>query len=122
MHELSIAMGIVDGASEEAARLGAARIESVHLRLGQLSGVVKEALLFSYSLAAADTVLEGSRLEIEEIPAAIFCDSCKAERELPSIQNFSCFVCGQPSANVVRGRELTIVGLELGSEYAAAVG
>lgn len=122
MHELSIAMGIVDGACEEAARLGSGRIESVHLRLGQLSGVVKEALLFSYGLAAADTALEGSSLEIEDVTAAIFCDDCQTERELPSIQDFSCFVCGKPSSNVVRGRELTIVGLELGSDYAAAVG
>ncbi len=122
MHELSIAMSIVEGACEEASRLGADRIEAVHLRLGQLAGVVKDALLFSYDLAAADTVLEGSLLEIEEVQAAIFCDSCQAERELPSIQNFSCVICGKPSSNVVRGRELTIVGMELGSEYAAATG
>lgn len=121
MHELSIAMSIVDGACEEASRHGAIRVESVHLRLGQLSGVVKEALLFSYDLATADTMLEGSRLEIEEVKAAIHCDDCGADRELESIQHFSCPVCQTPSSNVVRGRELTIVALELGSEYAAAV-
>ena len=122
MHELSIAMSIVDGACEEASRHGAKRVESVHLRLGQLSGVVKDALLFSYDLAAADTLLDGSRLVIDEVKPAIYCDDCKAERELASIQSFSCPECGTPSSNVVRGRELTIVGLELGSEYAAAVG
>jgi hydrogenase nickel incorporation protein HypA/HybF len=122
MHELSIAMSIVEGASEEASRHGAASIDAVHLRLGQLSGVVKEALLFSYDLAAMGTVLEGSRLVIEEVRAAIYCDECTTERELLSIQNFLCPVCGNASSNVVRGRELTIVGLELGNEYAAAAG
>ncbi len=122
MHELSIAMSIVDGACEEASRHGATRVESVHLRLGQLCGVVKEALLFSYDIATMDTVLEGSRLQIEEVNAAIYCDNCDTERELTTIQNFSCHVCGKASSNVVHGRELTIVGLELESEYATAAG
>lgn len=122
MHELSIAMSIVDGASEEASRHAGERVAAVHLRLGALSGVVKEALLFSYDLAAAGTALEGSRLVIEEVRAAIFCEDCMGERELETIQDLSCRVCRRPSANVVRGRELTIVGLELESEYAAAAG
>lgn len=122
MHELSIAMSIVDGATEEADRLGASRVAVVHLRLGQLSGVVKEALLFSYDLATADTPLQGSRLAIEEITPAISCDDCCGTRNVVSIQNLSCVECGRPSSNVVRGRELTITGLELEGEYATAAG
>ena len=44
MHELSIAMSIVELAEEEAERRGV-HINAVHLKLGALSGVVKEALL-----------------------------------------------------------------------------
>ena len=61
MHELSIAMSIVDMASEEAERHGSPRVDAVHLRLGRLSGVVAEALLASYDLACEQTALEGSR-------------------------------------------------------------
>jgi hydrogenase nickel incorporation protein HypA/HybF len=68
MHELSLAVSIVDMAVEEARRLGVDRIEAVHLRLGQLSGVVARALDMSYSLACEDTPLAGSRLVIEETP------------------------------------------------------
>ena len=46
MHELSIALGLVEAAQEEAERLHA-RVSAVHLRLGALSGVVPEALLSS---------------------------------------------------------------------------
>jgi len=45
MHELSIAMGIVEAATEEAQKRGV-QVSAVHLRLGALSGVVKDALLF----------------------------------------------------------------------------
>lgn len=113
MHELSIALSIVEGASEEASRHAGAHVEAVHLRLGQLSGVVKEALLFSYGLACEGTRLEGSRLEIEDIPAAVFCSRCDAEQRLASIQHFCCPVCGIATPDVTQGRELLITGLEL---------
>lgn len=70
MHELSIALSIIEGAEEEAQRQGGARVCAVHLKLGPLSGVVKEALLFSYELACEGTSLEGSRLVIEEMQGA----------------------------------------------------
>jgi len=49
MHELSIAMSIVELAEEEAERRGV-RIDVVHLKLGALSVVVKEALLSCYEM------------------------------------------------------------------------
>ena len=63
MHELSIALSIVDVAAEEAERQGGGRVVAVHLRLGRLSGVVKEALLASYELAR-----EGSAVADSELP------------------------------------------------------
>ncbi len=54
-------------ASEEAARRGGARVTALHLKLGSLSGVVKEALTFSYGIACEGTPLEGSQLVIEEV-------------------------------------------------------
>ena len=57
MHELSIAMSIVDMAQEEAERRNVL-IDAVHLELGSLSGVVAEALLFSYEMACSGTRLK----------------------------------------------------------------
>ncbi len=119
MHELSIALSIVEGAGEEAARRGG-KVSVVHLRLGQLSGVVKDALLFSYDLACEGTLLEGSQLMIEEEPVVVFCPECAAERALASIQSFRCPVCGALTPDVVRGRELELVALELTYEQHAA--
>ncbi len=113
MHELSIALSIVEGATEEAQKHNGAKVEAVHLKLGKLSGVVKDSLLFSYNVACEGTILEGSRLEIKEVPVIVFCPNCNEETTPVSIQNFCCSVCESPTAKVVRGRELLIVGLEL---------
>ena len=88
-------------------------MEALHLRLGPLSGVVREALLFSFDLAAEGTPIEGARLEIEEVPVVVFCPACGEERPLPGIQSFQCPVCGTPTPDVVRGRELELATMEV---------
>ena len=60
-------MGIVEAAQDEAQKRGV-RVSAVHLRLGALSGVVKDALLFSYEVACQDTPLQGSQLVVEDVP------------------------------------------------------
>ena len=114
MHELSIALSMIELATEEAERRGGPRVHALHLKLGPLSGVVKEALLFSYEVACNGTLLEGSRLVIEDVPVVIYCWECQQERGLESIQRFCCPVCGALSADVVRGRELEFVAMEIG--------
>lgn len=67
MHELSIALSIVDGVREEAERRRYVHVEAIHLRLGSLSGVDKDALLFAYPIACEGTLLENSTLQIEQV-------------------------------------------------------
>jgi hydrogenase nickel incorporation protein HypA/HybF len=113
MHELSIAAGIVDVACEELSRLGARRAQAVHLRVGHLSGVVTHALLFCFDAAAAGTPLEGARLQIEEVTAVAWCSRCSAERSLDRVMHRRCPVCGAAMPELLAGRELEIVALEV---------
>lgn len=112
MHELSIAMSIVDAALEEGQRRGVA-VSAVHLRLGALSGVVKDALQFSWEVATQDTALAGSNLIVEDVPVVIYCAQCKAERELASVQSFACPECGTPTMDIRHGKELEVFALEV---------
>ena len=113
MHELSIAMSIVEMAEDEAEQRGGAQITAVHLRLGALSGVVKEALLSSYDMACEDTALTGSRLVIDEVPVVVFCPKCQAQRPLRSLQLFCCAECGTPTSEIVQGKEIEVIALEM---------
>lgn len=120
MHELSIAHNLIEIVTETAYEINAKRVEAIHLRLGVLSGVVKDALLFSYELATEGTILAGSRLEIEELPVVVFCTKCQAEHKIASIQRFTCPACDAPASNIVQGREIEIVSLEISDEESSS--
>jgi hydrogenase nickel incorporation protein HypA/HybF len=113
MHELSIAMSIVELAQEEAERRGGVQVNAIHLKLGVLSGVVKDALLSSYEIACDDTPLKGSILVIEEVPVIVFCPKCQVQRSLSSIQLFCCAECGTPTSEIVEGKEIEVVAMEI---------
>jgi hydrogenase nickel incorporation protein HypA/HybF len=112
VHELSIALSLVEMATEEAERRGA-RVIAAHVRLGVLSGVVKEALMSAYELASEGTSLEGTALVIDEIPAVIRCAVCEQDRSTRKDEWFTCEICGTPGSEFIHGRELELAALEL---------
>jgi hydrogenase nickel incorporation protein HypA/HybF len=112
MHELSIATSIVDTALDEAERRGV-QVSAVHLRLGALSGVVKDSLMFCWEVACQDTPLEGSQLLVEDVPVVIFCPKCRDEQPVDSIQLMACPRCGTFGSEVVHGKELEVFALEV---------
>jgi hydrogenase nickel incorporation protein HypA/HybF len=113
MHELSLAISIVEGVEAESATRGGLKVEVVHLKLGALSGVDRDALLFSYEIACEGTTLEGSRLEVEDVPLLIYCPECCKEHSPPSVQQLCCPECLIPAQEVRSGMELEVTGLEV---------
>ncbi len=113
MHELSIALSIVDGVLEEIERRPGCHVEAVHLRVGRLAGVDKDALTFSYEVAREGTPLAESRLVIEDVEVSILCPQCRAERAAEAFPMLRCGNCGSPGERVTHGEELEITALEL---------
>ncbi len=113
MHELSVAMSVLDGITRTARARGIDRVTAVHLRVGAMSGIAPEALAFSWELAAAETLAAGSTLRIENVPVAVFCERCETERTPPPGSGLVCPVCGAPSPRILRGRELHVVAMEV---------
>lgn len=113
MHELSIALSIVDIVADSVKANGGGKVDAVYLKLGALSGVVKDALLFSWQMASADTPAEGSRLLIEDVPIVAHCRHCQEDRILDSIIRMICPVCHAPTPIILKGRELEVTALEI---------
>ena len=113
MHELSLVLNILDLVAEEAERRGGVRVLGIYLKLGPLAGVVKEALLSAYEIARVGSSLEGAELVIEEVPVMAYCPTCGTARAVVSVQQFCCIECGTPAHQLVSGRELEVVALEI---------
>ncbi|WP_035844477.1 hydrogenase maturation nickel metallochaperone HypA/HybF [Kitasatospora azatica] len=111
MHEMSIAMAVVGQVEEAARAAGATAVRSVLLQVGELAGVVPDALGFCFELACADTVLEGCELVTEAVPARARCGPCADEWLVGMPPELSCPVCGTVTAELLTGRELQIVSV-----------
>lgn len=113
MHELSIALSIVDGVLEELERRPGSLVAAVHLRVGRVNAIDRDALAFSYGIACDGTPLAGSRLIVEDGEVVIWCPRCRAERAAVGYPAFGCAQCGSPPERIVRGGEMEITQLEL---------
>ncbi|MDR1825836.1 MAG: hydrogenase maturation nickel metallochaperone HypA [Bifidobacteriaceae bacterium] len=113
MHELGLLSGVVPAVVEAASQRGATGCEAVGLQVGALTGAVPEALQGAWPLATAGTILEGARLEIEPLPAAIWCPGCQAEVEIDQFYALTCPICATPSGQLVHGREFQVTWADL---------
>lgn len=112
MHELSIALSILNEIEKQMKDYPDAAVEAVHLRIGVLSGVDPQALRFAYELAREGTPFAASRLEIESVPLLLFCPQCDATHN-PDLQHIFCPHCSTPEQEIREGQELEISALEL---------
>lgn len=108
VHELSLLHGVVSAVENVAQERGASSVESVGLRVGSLSGVVRESLEGAWPLARAGTVCNDARLEIEWIVAAVWCQGCQADREIDEFYALTCPVCHAPTGQLTAGREFEV--------------
>ncbi|MFD8542786.1 hydrogenase maturation nickel metallochaperone HypA [Streptomyces sp. NPDC059649] len=109
MHEMSIALAVVDQVDGAARPAGATAVRSVRLQVGELAGVVPDALTFSFQLACAGTALEGAELDIEPVPARARCGACARTWPPGMPPRLSCPGCDGTDTALLSGRELQIV-------------
>jgi len=113
MHELSIAVSIVEAVTESASAYPGARVKAVRLRVGALASVVEDSLQFCWELATEGSPLAGAALVINKLPVIVHCEACGVDSVLEGVQSFRCPRCGEIAADLRQGRELEIESIEL---------
>jgi hydrogenase nickel incorporation protein HypA/HybF len=110
MHELSIAMNIVDLAVEEAGKAGASTISKVEVEIGTMAGVEQEALLFAWDSVIQGTIAVTAKLVIHTIQGEAVCLEC--DKTFPVQNLFSdCPYCKGFRYRITRGKELRVSSL-----------
>jgi len=108
VHELAVTESVVSGVCEH---VNGAKVTRVVLQIGKLSGVVPDAVRFCFDVCAAGTALEGSTLEIIELPGRARCRDCGTEVELEDA--IVLCACGSANLKVLSGNELRIKEVEV---------
>ncbi|NTU92526.1 MAG: hydrogenase maturation nickel metallochaperone HypA [Chlorobiaceae bacterium] len=112
MHEMSIAISIVDAVADRVCQEGCTTVSSIELVVGRLSGVEVESLRFCFAAAAAETSAAGAELLIVEREAAGACEDCGAEFPIASY-HACCPSCGRFRVRVTSGEELAVKSITI---------
>ncbi|MEU6985323.1 hydrogenase maturation nickel metallochaperone HypA [Streptomyces sp. NPDC046324] len=108
MHEMSVAVAVVDQVEAAARSRGAVGVSSIRLDVGELAGVVGDALAFCFELACAGTVVEGAELITRTVPGTARCAPCDEDWAVGMPPRLLCPGCGVAAEELVSGRELQI--------------
>ena len=110
MHELSIAISIVDLVIDQATRASADRVSEVELDIGTYSGIEYESLEFALGRATRETMLEETHFRINRVEAVAECPACRHIYTPEGIFS-SCPECNAQGVRLIRGTELQIKSL-----------
>jgi len=113
MHELGIVFYIIKDVKEVAAENHSDKITKVVMNIGEVSTVVPYYLEDCWNWAVKkEPLLDGSKLEIIQIPAVTYCEDCK--QEYPTIKHGkTCPFCKSRNTYLLRGNEVEIKEIEV---------
>jgi len=112
MHEISLCQSVLRIIEQQATEQKYSLVKTVFLEVGALAGVEPEALRFGFAAVMKDSIADGARLEIIDIPGQAVCLQCKSRAEVQ--QRFdACPNCGAVALLIEKGEELRIKELEV---------
>ena len=112
MHELSIVMHVAKTIVELAEENQLAKIGSVTLQVGEVSGIVTDYFVDCWNyFKRKHPLLLDSELKLETIHAVTFCEDCKQDYETVRFGRI-CPYCGSEHTYLLTGNECIIKEIE----------
>jgi hydrogenase nickel incorporation protein HypA/HybF len=112
MHEATIAQSVIEIAEGVARQGGSANVRKIKLRVGEFSGVVGEALEFSFQVLKKGTLAENAELEVETVWLRVKCRDCAGIEVAMDDFNLLCPGCGE-MLHIMAGREMQVEYVEI---------
>lgn len=121
MHEFSMTTQIVNCILKEAKKHNAKLVNEVIIAIGKLTFLGLEQVKFAYTILVKNTIMENSKLLIEEKDGVIKCNNCGYMDDLKYEDDpvyhipspiLTCPKCGSV-VNIVGGKECTIKSIKL---------
>ena len=112
MHEMSLAMSVLQIVEDAARPYLPARVTCVRLEIGALAAVEPDALRFCFDAATRGSLAEGAALEIEQAPGRGLCLACAGELELGGMVE-ACPLCGEGPVQAIGGTQMRVRDFEI---------
>ncbi len=112
MHELSLAESMLELIESAAITQQFTGVRVVWLEIGCLACVEPDALRFCFDAVARDTVAQGARLEIIEVPGCGICSDCASTHPQRNLLD-PCPACGSYRVEVSGGSGMRIKELDV---------
>jgi hydrogenase nickel incorporation protein HypA/HybF len=115
MHELGIAQNILEIVQQSVTKEQEPAVRGIRVRIGALSGIVPDSLEFCFQAIISETPLHRASLAIEQMPIIFQCKKCAYRFKVNDLE-YLCQACKSPDLEVLSGKELDIVEIELEEE------
>lgn len=110
MHEMSLAVALMEEITAIAVQNRVKKIQEVELHIGVLKQVIPDVLQEAFSAASFGTPAEGALLKQVAIEARAVCRTCQNTFN-PAPDDFLCPACGQGLIDVLQGEEFILQSL-----------
>ncbi len=112
MHELSIALNIIDIVNDTFAKAKAERVNDIELEIGKFSGIELNALEFALQTSMTDIHLKNAKVEIITLDGKGICKNCKNEFIMKTLYD-ECPVCKSFDVDIIEGQELKVKSINV---------
>jgi len=114
VHEVSVALGMIDELKKIAEKNDAKQILAVKLKIGRMSGIVTDSLKFAFDAVKLEhPFIASAEIVIEEVPLVYRCNACKRSFDTDNIYFPSCPDCDSYNLTLVSGEEQHIENVEI---------
>lgn len=110
MHELSLALEVLDKVQAAERRDGFGRVGQLRLEVGALAGVEIEALRFALEAIAPGTCLAQAQILIDTPAGSAWCGDCARQVAITSYLD-TCPACAGPLTRQTGGDQLRVLDL-----------
>ncbi len=112
MHELSITRSLLDIVKSKAEEINAAKVKSIKVVIGELSGVEKGCVAFYFDILKKDYGMDDTGLVFDIVPAKVFCRDCRKDFA-PTDVPWVCPDCSGLNLDIENGSECFVESIEV---------
>jgi len=113
MHEVSVALRVLEMIEGKCQEAGFQSVESVRVRVGRASGILPEAFSFAFEAVKKDTIAGEAKFVIDIVPLGGLCSRCGNQFTTEKAYILECPACSSTSFKINQGYDLELVELEV---------